>query len=157
MTQSMNDIYLPQIVEATTSVFEMMLGTTVSPLEPLEFGADWPDHEISGIIGLSGRVKGLVALSLTREAALSATESMIGGRPANLDASVVDTVGELTNMVAGMVKSRLADLGLNMGLPSVVTGKAHCIVFPSNVVPLCVPFDSPWGPVVVEFGLVEPK
>jgi chemotaxis protein CheX len=153
----MSDRYLPLIVEATTSVFEMMLGTTLSPLKPLAADADRPDHEISGIIGLSGQGKGMVSLSLTREAALSATGAMLGTQPTDIDPSVVDTVGELTNMVAGMLKSRLEQLNLNMGLPTVVTGKSHCIVFPSDVVPVCLPFDCPWGRVIVEFGMLEPS
>jgi hypothetical protein len=43
-----------------------------------------------------------------------------------------------------------------MSLPSVVTGADHCVAFPKEVTPTCIPFDSPWGPAVVEFGLVEP-
>ena len=151
----MSDIYRPLIIEATTSVFKLMLGTAVSPLESIAEAADHSGHEISGIVGLSGQAKGMFALSLTREVALSATEAMLGTRPTDIDGTVADTVGELANMVAGMVKSRLAPLNLNMGLPSVVVGKSHCIVFPSQVVPVRLPFHSIWGAVVVEFGMVE--
>jgi chemotaxis protein CheX len=150
----MSDRFQLFLVEATTSVFATMLGTTLSPRDPMS-GSGKPAHDISGIIGLSGDAKGLVTLSLSREAALSATEALLGERPAEIDASVADTVGELTNMVAGMAKGKMAGLTLNISLPSVVTGTNHCVVFPKEVSPVCIPFDSPWGPIVVEFGLTE--
>jgi chemotaxis protein CheX len=143
-------------MEATTSVFDTMLGATITPRQAL-FGDTGPrTHDISGMIGLSGDSQGMVTLSLSREAALSATEALLGARPAELDASVADTVGELTNMVTGMAKALLPGT-LNMSLPSVVKGPNHSIDFPSEVTPVRLTFDSSWGPVVVEFGLVEPK
>ena len=149
----MSSPYLSIFVDATTSVFDMMLGAALTPQDPVT-GSGKPAHDICGIIGLSGDSKGLVTLSLSREAALSATEALLGARPAEMDASVADTVGELTNMVAGAAKAKLPGT-LNMSLPSVVTGSEHCVAFPSDVTPICIPFDSPWGPAVVEFGLVE--
>src|SRR5262249_6895116 len=95
-------------------------------------------------------------LSLSREAALSATEALLGVRPVEIDASVADTVGELTNMVAGAAKGKMTGLALNISLPSVVIGKDHCVAFPSEVTPVCIPFDSPLGRAMVEFGIVEP-
>jgi chemotaxis protein CheX len=150
----MSDRFQSMLVEATTSVFATMLGTTLSPRDPVT-GNRKPAHEISGIISLSGDAKGLVTLSLCREAALSATEALLGERPVEIDVGVADTVGELTNMVAGVAKGKMTGLTLNISLPSVVTGTSHCVVFPKEVTPVCIPFDSPWGPVVVEFGLIE--
>jgi chemotaxis protein CheX len=148
--------YLPVFLDAATSVFDTMLGVAITPREAL-FGEVGPvTHDISGMIGLSGDAKGLVTLSLGREVALSATEALLGARPAEIDESVSDTVGELTNMVTGMAKGQLPGT-LNMSLPSVVSGTNHCMKFPSDVTPVRLTFDSPWGPVVVEFGLVEPK
>src|SRR4051794_3696586 len=102
----MGSPYVTIFVDATTSVFEMMLGTTLSPRDPVTASGK-PAHAISGVIGLSGDAKGLVVLSLCRDVALSATEALLGARPAEMDASVADTVGELTNMVAGAAKAKL--------------------------------------------------
>jgi chemotaxis protein CheX len=146
--------YLSIFVDATTSVFDTMLGIAVTPRESLFGSHGMPPFDISGMIGLSGDAKGMVTLSLSREVALSATEAILGARPADLDASVADIVGELTNMVAGMAKGRLPGT-LNMSLPSVVTGSNHSIEFPSEVEPVRITFDSSWGPAVVEFGFVE--
>ena len=64
-------------------------------------------------------------------------------------------MGELANIIAGSAKAKLENLKLSVSLPTVITGKGHCIEFPRKVTPICIPFDSEWGPVTVEVGLVE--
>ena len=155
-TTTNGSAYLSVFVDAATSVFDTMLGAAITPREAKFGDASPTDHDISGMIGLSGDAKGMVALSLSREVALSAAEALLGTRPTDLDAGVADTVGELTNMVAGLAKGNLPGT-LNMSLPSVVTGTNQRIEFPSEVKPVRITFDSPWGPAVVEFGFVEAK
>ncbi len=76
-------------------------------------------------------------------------------RPLDINANVTDAVGELVNIIAGGAKARLEHLSLNVSLPTVITGKFHCIEFPTKVAPICIPFDSPWGEITVEVGLCE--
>ncbi len=96
----------------------------------------------------------MVVLSLSREAAINAAATMIGEKLHSIDADVADAVGELTNMIAGAAKAQLEHLQLSVSLPTVITGKSHCIDFPKNVMPICIPFDCKWGPVTVEVGIV---
>jgi chemotaxis protein CheX len=147
-------VYLPAFVDAAIGVFDTMLGLAISTGKPSIGGRDRVEAEISGIIGLSGDIKGMVVLSLGTEVALNATEALLTERHNEVDAQVADTVGELTNMVAGMAKGKLPG-SLTMSLPSVVMGNSHCIVFPSEVTPVVIPFDCPWGNVIVEFGLAD--
>jgi chemotaxis protein CheX len=112
-------------------------------------------HEVSGIIGLSGRAVGTVVLSLSREVALRAASTLLLMDATELNDDVVDAVGELTNVVAGGAKSRLEQYELSISLPNVITGIHHEIRFPSNVSPICVPFTTQWGPLVMEVGLSE--
>jgi len=114
-----------------------------------------PEHEVSGIIGLSGKARGTVVLGLSREAALSATEVLLQERPPAVNAEVTDAVGELANIIAGGAKAKLEHLSMSVGLPTVVTGKCHSVEFPSRVTPICIPFESKWGPITVEAGLTE--
>jgi chemotaxis protein CheX len=153
-TTATSTAYFSIFVDATTSVFDTMLGVAIAPREAQFGNQNTAGYDITGVVGLSGDAKGILTLSLTRDVALAATEAMLGERPADLDASVADTVGELANMVAGMAKGRLPG-SLNMSLPSVLTGANQCTAFPSGITPTRVTFDSPWGPAVVEFGLAE--
>lgn len=110
-------------------------------------------HYVSGVIGLSGKAAGTVVLSFSKSVALKAASALLMQEASEIDEDVLDAVGELTNVVAGAAKSELADLDLSVSLPSVVTGENHEVHFPSNVTPLCIDFETEWGPLSLEVGL----
>jgi chemotaxis protein CheX len=147
--------YINPFLSAAVSVFNTMLGTQLTRGEPFLKNGTQPNHEVSGIIGLSGKAKGMVVLSMSREAALGTAGTMLETQPKEINADVSDAVGELTNMIAGVAKAQLEHLEMSVGLPTVITGKAHCIDFPKNTMPICIPFDCKWGAVAVEVGIVE--
>jgi chemotaxis protein CheX len=149
--------YINPFLVAAISVFNTMLKVELVRGEPFISSRTQPNHEVSGLIGLSGKAKGMVVLSLCRDAAMNATGVMTGEKCRDINADVADAVGELTNMIAGSAKAQLEQLQLSIGLPTVITGKTHCIEFPKNTMPICIPFDSVWGPVTVEVGIVEEK
>lgn len=147
--------YLNQFCLAAVNVFRTMVGCELKR-QPLRLRDQRQTrHEISGVIGLSGKARGTVVLELDREVALRATEAMTGEAPTGLDADVIDVVGELTNMVAGHAKSKLEQLAMSITLPSVVTGPNHCVSFPQGVTVIGIPFTCDWGALCVEIGLVE--
>jgi chemotaxis protein CheX len=111
--------------------------------------------DVSGVIGLSGSAVGSVVLSVSKEVALQATSVMLMTEMTEVNADVIDAVGELTNMVAGSAKAKLAELQLSISLPTVVTGKGHVLSFPREVTPICIPFESTWGPLKVEVCLAQ--
>jgi chemotaxis protein CheX len=147
--------YINPFLSSTVAVFKTMLNIQLTRGTPFLKNGVQPNHEISGIIGLSGMAKGTVVLSMTREAALNAAAVMLGERPSGINADVADAVGELTNMIAGAAKAQLEHLSMSVSLPTVVTGKSHCIEFPKNVSPICIPFEYESGTISVEVGLVE--
>jgi chemotaxis protein CheX len=146
---------LNPFLNATVEVFRTMLACELTRGQPSLKTNSSPQYEVSGLIGLTGKFQGMVVVSLGRETAIQATEVLLSERPPEINAQVVDAVGELTNMIAGSAKSRLEQFQLSVGLPSVICGKHHCIGFPSNSTPIRLPFDSPFGPVCVDVGLAE--
>jgi chemotaxis protein CheX len=147
--------YINPFLLSTIAAFDTMLHCALTRGVPyIKTGAQ-PSHEVSGVIGLSGRAQGIVVVGLGRDAALKVAEVMLQERPPEINGDVVDAVGELTNIIAGRAKSQLEHMELSVSLPSVITGKAHCIQFPTKVTPICIPFESEWGPITVEVGLTE--
>lgn len=145
--------YINPFLSSTSSVFSQMLGVEVTRLPPfVRNGQHSPQYDVTGVIGLTGKTTGTVALSLTKEMALSVTGKLLGDTPTEVNATVVDAIGEVTNMIAGAAKSQLEQLELSLGLPTVITGKSTCIAFPSNAIPISIPFDSSIGTFVVEVG-----
>jgi chemotaxis protein CheX len=147
--------YINPFLISTINVFDTMLHCPLMRGQPYLKGSLQPLFEVSGVIGLTGAAKGTVVLTLAREAAMMAATAMLGERPETINADVRDAVGELTNMIAGSAKAKLEHLKLSVSLPNVITGKGHCIDFPSKVTPICIPFECAWGDVAVEVGLVD--
>jgi chemotaxis protein CheX len=149
--------YINPFLSAAISVFDTMLGMTLARGEPYLKDGEQTNYDISGVIGLSGEAKGMVVLNMSREVALGAAGKMLGETCTEINADVSDAVGELTNMVAGAAKAKIESLNMSISLPTVVKGESHCIVFPKNTRPICIPFNCTWGPVIVEVGLVDEK
>ena len=147
--------YINPFVESAVEVFRTMLQCDLARGQLYLKEHVQPDHEISGIIGLSGKATGTVVLSLGRDVAISATEVLLGERPSQLDADVVDAIGELANMVAGNAKTQLEQFEMSLSLPNVILGKNHTVQFPSDVTPIGIPFDCKWGTITMDVGLCE--
>ena len=79
---------------------------------------------MSGSVGLSGKVNGIVYTTFSEQSARHVAEKILGSDVG--DPEVDDAVGELTNVVSGNLKSRLCDLGFNctLSIPSVVRGES---------------------------------
>ncbi len=147
--------FINPFVTAAVSVFKTMLMCELTRGEILLKQHCQPDHEISGVIGLSGGAVGTVVLSLSRNVAICATEAMLGEKPESLNADVVDAIGEVTNMIGGSAKAELEQFAMNLSLPNVISGKNHTVSFPSGATPISIPFTCEWGSVCLDVGLCE--
>jgi len=144
--------YINSFITSLDHTFQTMLDCSVARGRPAVKNSSTPKFEISGVIGLSGKAVGTVVLSFSRDVALQAASHMLMCEAKEINAEVIDAVGELTNMVAGGAKAQLAEYELMVSLPNVITGRNHAVRFPSDVTPLCVPFESKWGPLSLEVG-----
>jgi chemotaxis protein CheX len=147
--------YINPFLTSTILVFDSMLHCKLERGTPYLKNGTQPQHEVSGMIGLSGKAQGTVVLGLSREAAISAAEVLLQERPLEINGDVTDAVGELVNIIAGSAKAMLEHLDMKVSLPTVITGKFHCIEFPTKVTPICIPFQCAWGDITVEVGLCE--
>jgi len=100
------------------------------------------EWDISGLIALTGEVKGLVAISMKSATAAKIADMLTGADKFDSEADVADAVGEIVNIIAGNVKKNLEDMfKIIISLPKVVRGKAHLIVIPdTRTRMLCIPF-----------------
>jgi chemotaxis protein CheX len=145
--------YINPFISSLVRIFQQMLSCEAKRGAPFIPAANQRRHAISGTIGLSGMAVGTVVVNLPRSVALKAAKTMLMTDTDPAEADLIDAIGELTNMIAGAAKAQLEECELAVSLPNVITGENHAIHFPSNVAPICVPFETPWGPVVLEVGL----
>lgn len=86
--------------------------------------------DVSGIIGLSSETQRVsVALSFSKDAALIVYSAMMGEKATEINESVGDLIGELTNMLGGNARNILSEKGIRLtsSLPTVVIGESQHI------------------------------
>ena len=113
--------------EAIDEVFRLMMGVLCEPVQDRTDQMKQPDEDpemLTAVIGLAGAISGACVLCSGGQAALRIAEFLVGVRPAELDDTVKDAVGEVCNMIAGAWKGKYAALasGCMLSTPAVVTG-----------------------------------
>jgi chemotaxis protein CheX len=137
--------HINPFVTATLETFRTMIKTTVVPGKIFLVKGAKLQHDISGIIGLSGGAKGTIALSFPKLTALNTVSQFIGEKVLAIDDIVKDAVGELANIVAGAAKKDLSRYNISISLPTVIIGEGHELLGGKEVIPMAVPFESPLG------------
>ncbi|HAV61186.1 MAG TPA: chemotaxis protein CheX [Verrucomicrobiales bacterium] len=145
---------LEELVKAAVGeVFSTMLAQQIEP-EPPNSPVVNGDATIAGSVGFIGNLTGIVYLYLPQGFAVRLTEKLLGISPQSVESEelVNDSVGELTNMVVGHLKSRLSDRGRScvMTIPSIVRGTNFCIEPVSSTIRRLLTFRSHEHQVVVE-------
>ncbi|HEX7652363.1 MAG TPA: chemotaxis protein CheX [Verrucomicrobiae bacterium] len=126
------------------SVFDTMLSLKTSLVA--EGGAGTINGlRVTGTVGMAGEtVNGLVYLHLPAGLAAHAAATMVGLTPEDLgEAEVNDVIGEVTNMVAGGLKSWLCDAGAKCALttPAIIRGDAFHVIAKPGVEVMVIPFE----------------
>jgi chemotaxis protein CheX len=85
---------------------------------------------VTGIIGIAGRVNGSVMVSMSEHAALRLASSMLMEELTTFNDDALDALSEVTNVVGGRLKSSLGNSGYpldNITLPSVIIGSNYFV------------------------------
>ena len=150
--------YINPVVAGLEEVFNTMLNCKVERTGLGLMENSHALHPVSGIIGLSGKGVGTVVLSMQRPVAIKAAETMLMMEGlTEVDNDVLDTVGELTNMVCGKAKAKLDQFQLSISLPNVLHGEDCWLHFPQRAYPISIPFKCPWGLVALQIGFSFPS
>ena len=117
------------IAEATVEIFTSMVMLEVTPGEPLAVdGTPTPlKSSLTGIVGFDGKYNGVLAIHTPYGVARSITASFLGMEVDEINEDVQDSIGELTNMLAGNIKPILSANGkdINLSIPSTVHGEEY--------------------------------
>jgi chemotaxis protein CheX len=110
----------------TRDVFGTMVGTSLAEGTPLDGDALRPQSNVVGQIGFGGSRSGLVVFYATFAGAGSITRALLG-MDADAEPSkpeVADAIGEITNMIAGSFRTRMATEGdaWAISIPTVTMG-----------------------------------
>ena len=144
---------IESLTQSAQGIFETMCGFGVQPSGITHTSSHRAQHDLNGIISISGKVKVTLVLSLTKELAFGAVRAFLGAAPEQVNSEVIDVVGELTNMICGNAKERIAIDGLSLGLPTVVAGSSMIVAFESGLKISQIDFTSEHGEMSILFGI----
>jgi len=134
--------YVEPFVEVTVNTFKEFVGIDISPRHPHfldpDKGFEW---DISAVIGLSGVVKGAVIISMKADLAIKLTDMLTDDTHSEIDADVIDAIGEINNIIAGNIKPKVPNGDkIVISIPTIIKGKEHSIAWPSKQTRiLCIP------------------
>ncbi len=137
---------------AAMHVLKTMAGIDAKPGRPFIKKDEIAIGDVSAIIGVTGAAQGSMALIFTEKCIMAVASSLLGVAFTKLNHEVSDAVGELTNMICGDARRRLAEDGfvLHAGIPTIVGGTGHSIMHVAKGPCLAVPFETEDGTFMVE-------
>ncbi|MCB2198158.1 chemotaxis protein CheX [bacterium] len=148
--------YLNPFINSLINTFEMMLGMNPEPGEPSPKGEGMTQGDITGLVGFAeANIIGSVAVSFPTEAALKLYAAMTGEEVTEITRDVEDSIGEISNIVAGGAKTVFASQGLtfHISIPSVIVGRQHSITHKIETPVYVVPFKVDGIEFVMEISM----
>ncbi len=149
----MNVKYINPLLESTVTVLSTMAMVEVTPGKPSIKEGEKTLGDVTGTIDLSGEeVNGSLAISFSEPAILDITEKMLGESVSDIDDTVVDVVGEITNMITGSAKRIYSEQGMefDLTLPSTLVGNDKPLKHSVKGEPIILPFNTPAGQFYLE-------
>jgi chemotaxis protein CheX len=147
--------YVNAFISSTRQVFAGMVKATLKVGKPY---AKRPTDRLrdaqtlSAVIGMSGTVSGLIALSMSEPVSLALAAGFVG-EPANKNnGDSYDAIAELANMIAGGAKKEfLGTAPVSLSIPKVMRGEL--VQFPRNIPLLVIPFETSVGNMLLHVAL----
>lgn len=144
-----------KIIESTVEIFTGMVMMEISVAGEPVMNLGRLQHSITGMVGLAGTHKGVLAVHFPNQVAMDVTSSFLGMEVDEINADVQDAIGEIANMLGGNLKTILSDRGkdIQLSLPSTISGEEYSFSSQAEVDQIILPFKTPAGIFYVEVEL----
>jgi len=143
------------IIDATQEIFASMVMLGATPGSAFERADEPLLDSVSGVVSLTGKYSGLLALHFPVSSAMDVAGAFLDLELEEIDADVLDAIGELTNMLAGNIKAELDPSGsqVQLSIPSTFHGDEYRIERIAGTANICIPFYLDYGDFQVELQL----
>ena len=131
------------IIYAVEEVFSSSIILSIAPGVPFRRATPLDAGSFTAVISFSGSASGYAALHMSPKSAALVTREILYWEEETLEESIPDTLCELTNILAGRVKSYLDPAGskLQLSLPELFQGNAFSPAAQADATRLTVPFN----------------
>ncbi len=153
----MKSVFINPFIDATVTTFDTMCGLKAlrNGNLTLEQGV-FDTFDLLSIVGLSGKVRGAVLLTMPEEVGLSAVSAFLGEELSEVNAELLDALGELVNIIAGAAAAKLEDYEIKLSLPTVLVGRNQAMSGNEQVPWVVIPMRFPeHGEFSIEVSMEE--
>jgi len=133
--------YINPFVTATLELFQTMMNLELKVGKPSLDQDTGDDLDVSGVIGLGGGITGTVVLRFPAVFARRVTALYSGMEGPDLESFVIDTVGEIVNIISANAKSALTIYHILISIPDVFRGPQDVRPWPAHSPRITVPFE----------------
>lgn len=144
--------YINPFIIACREVVDTMIHVPVSLGRPHLKDPSQRTFKVAAMVRLSGAVQGVVAFGFSEPVALALVGGLTGTRSEELDADVLDGLGEIANMVVGNAKKNLPG-GLTQISPPTIIKHGEAVPAPPGLPVMIVPFDTGAGRFSIEVSI----
>jgi len=144
--------FINPFMVATVHVLDTLAHVKAQPGKPYLKKDKIARGDVTGCIGLTGKLRGTVSVSFSEKCILSVVSSMFGEEFKELNEEIRDAVGEISNMISGQARRQLEDDGLSLSaaIPTVVMGKNHSLSHFTTYPVIAIPFATEHGEFTIE-------
>jgi chemotaxis protein CheX len=133
------------LVLSTRNVFQTMVAMDVQVGDAGVDRARGEDFDFTGLISVCGRVSGAIGVHVSRPLAAHVGTKVLGCEIPEDSPDLTSLVGEMSNMIAGGVKTQLVGLlgyEFEISIPTVVSGAHHETKMLLDSANVSVPFSA---------------
>ena len=140
-------------IEGTLHILDTTAFVKVAPEPPYLKTDSFTQGDITGFLEISGDLTGTAAITFSEKSILGIVSAMFGEEMTELNDEIADAVGEISNMVAGHVTTKIAELDkkIKVKFVEIIMGSRNAI---SHVAAgehvISIPFRSTKGKVLLE-------
>ena len=140
-------------IEGALHILDTTAFVKVKPEPPVLKTDSFLQGDISGLLEISGDLEGTAAISFSEKSILGIVSAMFGEEMLEINDEITDAVGDISNMIAGHVTTKIAELDkkIKVKFTKVVIGRNQTvehIASGSHVVR--IPFRTTKGKVILE-------
>jgi len=121
--------FVNPFIQAASEVLESELGGEVQRGNLRLQKSAFTTNEITALVGVTGKVSGMVLYSMSQETALGLVSRMMGQQFEEFDALAQSGIGEVGNVITGRAGVLLSEAGYpsNITPPALVVGKGTMV------------------------------
>ncbi|BBO17681.1 conserved hypothetical protein [Candidatus Brocadia pituitae] len=132
--ESMMETVCLDITESTKTLFETMIMMDLKYDEASLVDDTQIKTDVIGMVSFTGKYHGVIALFCSKTFALKVASALLMTELNEFTSEVKDAIGEISNMIAGNVKTKLtAQYGdMHLSIPIVIAGEGLSITAVNN-------------------------